>query len=177
VTSSHNHTDHLDAETLIPLMERNPGLRLVIPEANRTFVCDRLRCEISWPDGLSDGESAEIQGFRIHAVPAAHEQIERDEQGRPKYLGYVVRFGPWSIYHAGDTLLYEGMEELLRPFDVDIALLPINGRTPERRVAGNLNAVEAVRLGRAIDAGAVIPMHYDMFSFNTADPAAFAAEA
>src|SRR5205823_2640269 len=32
ITSSHNHTDHLDAETLIPLLEHNPTAALVIPE-------------------------------------------------------------------------------------------------------------------------------------------------
>src|SRR5688572_7351961 len=42
VTSSHNHTDHLDPETLIPLMQANPKMKLVIPEANREFVVDRL---------------------------------------------------------------------------------------------------------------------------------------
>ena len=31
ITSTHNHTDHLDAETLRPLLEKNPGARLVIP--------------------------------------------------------------------------------------------------------------------------------------------------
>src|SRR3954466_7367218 len=30
VTSSHNHTDHLDAETLLPLMAASPGLQMVI---------------------------------------------------------------------------------------------------------------------------------------------------
>src|SRR5437764_6310880 len=37
-TSSHNHTDHLDAATLQPLLAANPDMRLVIPEANRAFV-------------------------------------------------------------------------------------------------------------------------------------------
>ena len=37
-TSTHNHTDHLDAETLLPLMEANPQLQLLVPEANRAFV-------------------------------------------------------------------------------------------------------------------------------------------
>src|SRR3954447_9170830 len=32
ITSSHNHTDHLDAETLRPLLRANPGATLVIPE-------------------------------------------------------------------------------------------------------------------------------------------------
>src|SRR5947208_9025275 len=42
VTSSHNHTDHLDKETLVPLMRVNRNIQLVVPEANRGFVCDRL---------------------------------------------------------------------------------------------------------------------------------------
>src|SRR5437016_9870547 len=42
VTSSHNHTDHLDAGTLVPLLAANPSLQLVIPEANRQFVAERL---------------------------------------------------------------------------------------------------------------------------------------
>src|SRR5947208_16857729 len=42
VTSSHNHTDHLDAETLNPLLQINPKLDLVIPEASREFVANRL---------------------------------------------------------------------------------------------------------------------------------------
>src|SRR5215470_4158981 len=38
VACTHNHTDHLDAETLCPILDRNPALKLVIPEANRAFV-------------------------------------------------------------------------------------------------------------------------------------------
>ena len=45
VTSSHNHTDHLDAETLGPILACNPSVKLVIPEANRAFVADRLKID------------------------------------------------------------------------------------------------------------------------------------
>ena len=31
-------------------------------------------------------------------------QVDRDAQGRPLYLGYVVRFGNHSVYHPGDTV-------------------------------------------------------------------------
>ena len=100
-------------------------------------------------------------------MPAAHEEVS------PEFLGYVVEFGTWRIYHSGDTLLYEGMAERLQPFAVDVALLPINGRAPERRVAGNLNGPEAARLAKSMAARVVIPCHYEMFEFNTADPAEF----
>jgi L-ascorbate metabolism protein UlaG (beta-lactamase superfamily) len=65
------------------------------------------------------------------------------------------------------------MVEKLRRFAIDVALLPINGRGAERGVAGNLNAREAVWLARQAGVRTVIPCHYGMFAFNTADPAEF----
>jgi hypothetical protein len=88
-------------------------------------------------------------------------------------LGFLVRFGPWTVYHSGDTMLFSGMEDLLRKQGIDLALLPINGRAPERRVAGNLWGREAAGLAHAIGARWVIPCHYDQFEFNTATPDEF----
>jgi len=176
VSSSHNHTDHLDAETLSPLRTANPGLTFVIPEANRAFVSERLKTPPEWPVGLNDGESAEIAGFRFHAIPAAHEQVDRDASRRCLYLGYVIETGGVRVYHSGDCMLYEGLSNLVQPFAVDLALLPINGSAPERRVAGNFNGREAARLAREIGARLAVPMHYDMFTFNTATPDEFVSE-
>lgn len=68
VTSSHNHTDHLDAETLIPLFAANPDIQFVIPEANRAFAVERLKCAVDWPIGLNDGESVVAGGFKLYGV-------------------------------------------------------------------------------------------------------------
>jgi L-ascorbate metabolism protein UlaG (beta-lactamase superfamily) len=173
VTSSHHHTDHLDPETIGPLLRANPHLTLVIPEANRDFVTRRLDLPDGFPKGLTAGESLEAAGFRIHAVPAAHEELTTDPHGRHLYLGYVFQAGPWSIYHSGDTVRYPGMVEWLRPWRVDVALLPINGRLPERRVSGNLWGEEAAQLASDIGARCAIPCHFDMFAFNTVTPDEF----
>ncbi len=177
VTSSHNHTDHLDAETLIPLLKNNLGIKFLIPGANRNFVAERVQCETNFPIGLNDKQSVTIDDFTFHGIPAKHNEIDRDEEGNCKYMGYVIEFGNYKIYHSGDTLWFDGMVELLKPFGVDVALLPINGDKPERKVAGNLNCKEAAELGKAINAKCVIPCHYDMFSFNTADVNEFVLEA
>ena len=173
VTSSHNHTDHLDAETLRPLIDSNAALQLVVPEANRSFVAQRLGLQTDRPIGLDDGQRAKVAGFEFVGVPAAHETVERDRCGRCKFLGYVVRFGRWTVYHSGDTVLFDGLVERLLPWDVDVALLPINGRAPQRRVLGNLSGPEAAELAREIGAKLVIPCHYEMFRFNTASPEPF----
>ena len=177
VTSSHNHTDHLDADTLIPLLRVNPEIIFIIPEANRAFVCDRVKCRHDFPIGLNDGEKIEVKGFTFNGVPAAHNTIERDEKEQCKFMGFVVQFGKWSIYHSGDTLWYGKMVDIIKPFHVDIAFLPINGNDPTRGVAGNLDIKEAAQLGHQLGARLVIPHHYHLFEFNTADPNDFAVEA
>jgi L-ascorbate metabolism protein UlaG (beta-lactamase superfamily) len=177
VTSSHNHTDHLDAETLMPILEVNPEIKFIIPEANRAFIADRVKCDLSFPIGLSDGESVEVGGFKIYGVPAAHNTIDRDENGKIKFMGFIAEFGGYKVYHSGDTLWYDGIVETLAPFKVDVAFLPINGNKPERRVAGNLSFEEAARLAKEIGAKLTIPHHYHLFDFNTEDPENFVKEA
>ena len=177
ISSSHNHTDHLDAETIIPILENNPGISFIIPEANRVFVAERAKCKIDFPRGLNDGNSVTVDGFTFHGIPAKHNEIERDSLGQCKYMGYVISFGKYNIYHSGDTLWFDDLVHLLKPFHIDLALLPINGNKPERKVAGNLDSTEAAALAKAIAAGWVIPCHYDMFHFNTADVNEFAREA
>lgn len=175
-TSTHNHTDHLDAETLSPILQANPNLKLVIAEANRAFVSDRLKIDPAIAIGIDDGTSVEMSGIRFSGVASAHETVERDEHGRTKYLGYVLQFGGWTVYHSGDTVRYEGMAEKLRPFRADVALLPINGRAPERRIPGNLFGREAAQLAKDMGAKLVIPCHFEMFEFNTASPEEFIDE-
>lgn len=177
VTSSHNHTDHLDAETLIPVLKNNPDIKFIIPEANRDFVAERVGCENKFPVGLNDERSVTVDEFTFHGIPAKHNEIERDANGNCRFMGYVIAFGKYKIYHSGDTLWFDEMIELLKPFAADVALLPINGNEPARKVAGNLNCEEAARLGKAINAKCVIPCHYDMFMFNTVDVNIFIREA
>lgn len=177
VTSSHNHTDHLDHETLWPLIEANPRLQMIIPEANRAFVADRLKTDPAWPLGVNDGTTVEAGGFSFTGLAAAHEQLDQDEHGNYRCLGYLIRFGEWTIFHPGDAVPYDGMVERLLELQsgrrVDIALMPINGRLPERRVTGNFWGREAAQFARDIGAGNVIPMHYEMFTFNTETPDEF----
>ena len=186
VLASHAHTDHLDPGTLQPLVAVRPDLRLVGPESIRQVMRERSGLpdrQILGLDAEAEGNrgasrptvpfQAEVGPFRIHAVPAAHEGLDKDSVGRHCFLGFVLRFGPWTLYHSGDTVRYAGLAQRLRAFAPDVALLPINGRAPERRVAGNLWGDEAAELAQEIGARVVIPGHYDLFEFNTATPKLF----
>ncbi len=173
VTSSHNHTDHLDQETLTSLFQANPGAIFIIPEANRAFVAERLERDPAALIGLDDGLLRSVNGIRFHGIASAHDELKTNENGEHHFLGFVVEIGPWTLYHSGDTRLYDGLVSRLRRFDLDLAFLPINGYKPERRVAGNLNSEEAAQLAQDCSIKTVVPHHFDLFEFNTADPKDF----
>lgn len=176
ITSSHNHTDHLDAETLQPLLAANPAARLLVPRANVEFVLQRLGPVEDRLVAIDAGQSLAVNGVEFDAVASAHNTVEKDAEGRCLFLGYVTRIGPLTVYHSGDTLMHPGLEPALKQLAPHVALLPINGNKPERKVAGNLNGSEAARLAKAVSARLVIPHHFDMFEFNTAPPDEFEAE-
>jgi L-ascorbate metabolism protein UlaG (beta-lactamase superfamily) len=177
ITSSHQHTDHFDVETLRPLLSANPQARLVLPAAIREFAAERLGPKIAARFvELDDGKSVKAGNMIFHGIAAAHDTVERDALGRCRFLGYVVEWAGVNFYHSGDTLMHDGLVPALRRFKIFFAFLPINGNHPERGVAGNLSGVEAARLAHATGVRQVIPCHYDMFEFNTAPPDEFIAE-
>jgi L-ascorbate metabolism protein UlaG (beta-lactamase superfamily) len=176
ITCSHNHTDHLDADTLLPLFETNPRAALGVPRANISFVLERLGNVETRLLPIDAGEKIRAGGVELLGIPAAHNTVERDERGRCRFLGYVARIGNLTLYHSGDTLLHERLVPDLSILKVDLALLPINGNKPERHVAGNLTGVEAAKLAFDIGARLAVPHHFDMFAFNTEPPDEFVAE-
>lgn len=174
VTSSHNHTDHLDGETLIPLWKANPNLTVIVPCANLNFAAERLHSSTERLTPIrADGEAINIEPFTFHAIPSAHEMLEQDENGDHRLIGLIVQIGKWTIYHSGDCVPYEGLAERLRRSKMDLVILPINGRDPARGVAGNFNGEEAAKLAKTIGAELVVPCHYEMFEFNTVSPENF----
>lgn len=111
------------------------------------------------------------------AVPAAHEQIDRDESDRHLYLGYVIETEGLRLYYSGDSLAYDGLAEEMGQKPFDVLFLPINGRDPARGVRGNMTVAEAVDLAARVHPRYLVPHHYDMFTFNTVAVEVFEAEA
>ena len=164
ITSTHGHTDHLDAETLAAIRENNPEAILVAPTANQPLVAQRFTGSVQTIEAF---ESCRIGDVEFRAVPASHPTIDRDELGRNKFLGFLIRIGTFTLYHSGDTIVFPEMDEVLieqSTGNIDLAILPINGKV------GNMNGIDAARLAKAINAKLAVPCHYDLFEFNTADP-------
>src|SRR5262245_41553712 len=129
VLATHGHTDHLDPETL-----RHLGGTLVAPSGIAGLARERSGRE---PVTLGEGETVELAGFAVTAVPARHPGDH--------CVGYVI---DGRIYHAGDT---EAIDAPVRR--VEVALVPINGKV------GNMDGADAARLVHATGAELAVPMH------------------
>lgn len=121
---------------------------------------------------LRGDDAITVGELTVHAIPAKHEGFDEHPTLGFPYLSYVFNLEGHTVLHAGDTIPYPGQAEKVFEHHVDLAFLPINGRDAFRNALdfeGNFTCEEAVGFGLAIRAGLTIPMHYDMFTLNTAD--------
>jgi L-ascorbate metabolism protein UlaG (beta-lactamase superfamily) len=180
ITCSHEHYDHLDLASLPAIARASPKARFIVPrplvDAVAAAGVPRQRIVGAQPD-----ERIRLDGVTLHPLPARHGVGMGDAYtfgrelsgGLYRFLGFVVDDGVARVYHAGDTVAYDGQAARLRALDVDVALLPINGRDHFREAAGivgNLDHREAARLAADADVDVVVPMHYDTFASNRGYP-------
>jgi L-ascorbate metabolism protein UlaG (beta-lactamase superfamily) len=167
---THGHTDHMDHETIRGVLRASTP-KFVVPRAEKDRARERgVPEETMHTVDAGDSISLSADEIDLVAIPAAHEDLELSDDGAHRYLGYVLSFGPIRVYHSGDTVPFPGLIEILRELQIDIALLPINGRDVFRRsrgVPGNMTVQEAVALCREARIPVFLGHHFEMFAFNT----------
>lgn len=174
---SHGHADHLCPQTLQHMVHSSPNALFIAPRTEQ----QRLLHEAAIPPErlrtLNAGETLQQHSVRITAIKAKHEFFDEQPGIGFPYLGYVVEAGGVTFYHAGDTLIYEGLLTTLRQWPrIHALFLPINGRDPERFLSGclgNMTYQEAVELAGELQPAIAVPAHYDMFLGNQEDPDRF----
>jgi L-ascorbate metabolism protein UlaG (beta-lactamase superfamily) len=116
VVISHGHPDHFDVRSLAAL----PGRPAIVVPRGLGGVVDREPSMHGHVTEVSVGQSFDVAGLTIRAVPARHWISPRAPRAEP--LGYVLDGGA-CVYFAGDTGRFDGMRALAKR--VDIALLPV----------------------------------------------------
>ncbi|HWO54868.1 MBL fold metallo-hydrolase [Paenibacillus sp. FSL M7-1455] len=171
---THEHMDHLDLDAIAAMVRTGRDTVFMAPaccwEDMKKQGVPRERFLIA------DTEKEFGDETIIQPIPAAHEELETDEQGYHRYVGYLIKLNGVTVYHAGDTVVYEGLADRLRKESIDLGLLPINGRDAfrnSRGIVGNMDYREAAELAKTAGIGMTIPMHYDIFAGNAERPGYF----
>ena len=173
ILCSHRHSDHADPGSLALLAHANPACRFIIPRAELAAIIQLGVPQAQIVQANADDLLRVSDALEIRVLPAAHESLMLNSHGEHHFLGFLLRLGQFTLYHSGDTLVYQGLAERLQQQTVDLALLPVNGRSErlsQHGIAGNMTFSEALDLCRVAKIGNMIPHHFGMFAFNTADP-------
>jgi L-ascorbate metabolism protein UlaG (beta-lactamase superfamily) len=148
------YSGRIKGDTIPAMLAASPRAKLVIPKSVAEHA-NSLGIPYNRMVTTDAGLRVEYLDDRIYAVPSAHGKLDWTPLGGYPYLGYLVRFGGITIYHAGDCVPYDDIADRLRPYSVTVALLPIKGR-PE-----SFDIPEAAQLAQDIGARWLVPMGYE----------------
>jgi L-ascorbate metabolism protein UlaG (beta-lactamase superfamily) len=151
VLISHLHHDHADVPSLRRLSRTVP----VLAAPGAGDFLDRLG--FSGVRELAPGDSGDVGGVRITATDANHPAGGRRFERASQAIGFELA-GQRRIYFAGDTDLFDGMEEI-GGGGLDLALLPIWGWGTSIG-AGHLDPERAARAAALLSAKLVVPIHW-----------------
>ncbi len=161
VLVSHGHSDHVGAAT--DYVGKGGTQLVAMNELGKLLGAKQ-------PTG-NIGGAFRVRDATIHLVPAVHSSSYAAAEGQPAHyagepVGFVIEIanGP-TLYHAGDTGYFPGMEWIGTKWTPEIVLLPIGGHF----TMGPEDAAEAAKVLRA---KAVVPMHFGTFPLLAGTPGA-----
>lgn len=156
---THGHYDHLSPEDYARVAK--PETVVVAPAVLESEVAALSAGSVVL---LNAGDTTEVCGIKVEAVPAYNIQPER-LQFHPKenkWLGYILTIDGATYYIAGDTDQNEDNETI----SCDVALIPIGGTF-------TMDPVQAAAFINTIKPRFVVPTHYGTTVGNKEDVDAF----
>lgn len=160
---SHGHLDHtLDALTIA---KNNAASIVAVEELALHYEKQGALIEM-----MHVGGALKLDSFDVHLTNAVHSSSVSADQGQVVYMGesvgFVIKIGGFTLYHAGDTALFGDMKLIGEQFDIDFAFLPIGGRF-------TMNPEDALTAASWLKARHVFPIHYNTFPPILQDGVAF----
>ena len=175
VFCTHSHFDHADPDTLSTLAKINNKAKYIVSKGIKDTI---LSYGIKEDDLLAIDTDVKIQldnEISATAIPAAHEQLHKDENGNYLEVGFKLTLGDTTLFHAGDGCPYPELTDKIGT--ADILIMPVNGRdyfrTEVLDIIGCFDSNEAITIAKQVNAILLIPCHFDLYDVNCINPAHF----
>jgi L-ascorbate metabolism protein UlaG (beta-lactamase superfamily) len=162
VLVTHDHSDHTGSA--VDIAKNTGAIVVAMVETARRF-----RSELGLPAhnvvydgrGMNIGASTEIEGVTITMTQAFH------SSRTALAAGYIIKLEDGTtVYHAGDTGIFESMRLLAEMYPLDVALLPIGS-------VYTMDPMQAAWATKLLKPTIVIPMHYKEFPVLEQDASRF----
>src|SRR5262249_53475051 len=105
IFTTHGHPGHLDTQAVAAILEKSKVAKVALP---KSVVEDAHASGIPYNRMTSTDSGLRIEYFkenlygRVYSIPSAHPGLDWSQATGYPYLGYLIRFGRWTVYHAGD---------------------------------------------------------------------------
>jgi L-ascorbate metabolism protein UlaG (beta-lactamase superfamily) len=162
VLVTHDHFDHVGQAP--DIVKKTGGLLVANVETGR-----RLQSEFHIPAekvcyfgyGMNIGGNLVYEGISVTMTQAFHSTAT----GAP--CGYIIKLEDGTtIYHAGDTGIFDSMRLFGELYQIDLAMLPIGS-------VFTMDPFQAAKAAKMIAPKKVIPIHYKTFPILVQDPKDF----
>ncbi|MFK0117856.1 MBL fold metallo-hydrolase [Streptomyces sp. NPDC090994] len=183
VVLSHLHGDHWDRRARRHLSRSLPIV--TTPHASRRLQAvhgfHRAVGLRTWQEETVRHGDAQV---RVTALPARHAGHPVLRRLLPPVMGSLLEFGPLGgparhcLYLSGDTLLFDGLDEIARRHPaMDLAVLHLGGTTLPGGSVVTMDGRQGAELARRLGPRLVLPVHYDDYTVFRSPLDAFLAEA
>ena len=144
---THEHTDHLDPDTLEVIARTCPQCRFAGPADCREALA-ALGVSADRFTLLEPGKPLQTPAFSVHPEPADHGDYATSA------LMLLIESEGVRVLFSGDTSLRPGLVQPITEPRVDVLLPCINGGF------GNMNHIDAARLAQTVKPRYAIPCHF-----------------
>lgn len=157
VLITHAHFDHLHIPSLRSIAAGQP---VVVPEGVGSVV---KNCAFSKVIELDYWGTHDFGDLKVTFTPTKHWGARYIHDTYRKFGGYLIEGSGQTIFHCGDSSMFDGFKEIGKRAEIDVALMPIGAyQAPSGRPV-HMNPEEAMEAMDMMGAQHLIPMHYGTF--------------
>ena len=147
---THSHYDHCSIKDIEKLAKEGSIVACTPDSQSKIMKIEGINLQI-----VEAGDKISFGDIKVETI----ESYNKDKNYHPKsegWVGYIIKLGNVTIYHAGDTDFIPEMQKLSgygKHNSEFIALLPVSGKFV-------MDAEEATEAASIINPALAIPMHY-----------------
>lgn len=157
VLITHAHFDHLHLPSLRRIARGQP---IIVPRGVGSVV---KRCGFGQIVELETWGQAQFKDLKMTLTPARHWGARMIHDTHRGFGGYLIEGPERTLFHCGDSSMFEGFQEIGQRARIDVALMPIGAYEAPSGRPVHMNPEEALDAFAMLGAEFMIPMHHDTF--------------
>ncbi|MFZ4763674.1 MAG: MBL fold metallo-hydrolase [Roseimicrobium sp.] len=157
VLITHAHMDHLHLPSLRAIAAGQP---IIVPQGVGSLV---KGCAFVRVIEMDYWQTQRVNDLQITFVPTKHWGARFIHDTYRKFGAYLISDGRKTVFHCGDSSLFDGFREVPVRAEVDIALMPIGAYLAPSGRPVHMNPEEALEAFDMLAARVMVPMHFATF--------------